>query len=285
MTKIIGITGGKGGTGKSTIATALAVELGNDHKVLLVDMDVDCPNDHLLLNIERKYVKTTFQRIPKWDFDKCTKCGLCGTVCKTNAILSVKGEKPIFMQQLCNGCGACVMICPVNAISWDKKEVGKVYEGKGHGIDLLSGDLKIKEPNSEIVVDAVKEVVQERKKNYDYIIIDTAAGTHCDVISALEGCEIGFAVTEPTPLGAHDLGLIMKLMERLKVPFEIILNKYEEENEDLILRLAEKHGKKVLVKVPYKKEIMEAYSKGEPIKDKNIWLLKEWIKKNMMEDT
>ena len=171
------------------------------------------------------------------------------------------------------------MTCPVNAISWDRKEVGKVYYGKGHGIDLLSGELKIKEPNSEITVNAVKELIDERKEQYDYILIDTSAGTHCDVIAALEGCEIGFAVTEPTPLGAHDLELIMNLMKRLKVPFEIILNKYEEENEELIIRLAENHRKTVLVKVPYKKEIMEAYSKGEPIDDENIILLKKWLEK------
>lgn len=280
MTKTIGITGGKGGTGKSTIATALAVELAKEHKVLLADMDADCPNDHLLLNIKRKPVKTVFQRIPSWDPDRCTKCGLCGSSCKMNAILSMKGKTPIFMQQMCNGCGACVIKCPVKAISWDRKEVGRVYAGKGHGIDLLSGELKINEPSSEIVVNAVKQAIYETKEQYEYIIIDTAAGTHCDVIAALEGCDMGLAVTEPTPLGAHDLGLIMKLMERIKVPFEIILNRHEEENEGLIIKMAGKHGKKVVVKLPYKKKIMEAYSIGEPIKDRCIEALKEWLEKN-----
>jgi len=68
--KIIGITGGKGGTGKSTVATALAFELGKNKKVLLVDADVDCPNDHLLLSIERKVLKDVEQRIPKWNLIK-----------------------------------------------------------------------------------------------------------------------------------------------------------------------------------------------------------------------
>ena len=130
--KIIGITGGKGGTGKSTIATALAVELGKKFNVLLVDMDVDCPNDHLILNIKRNLVKKVNQRIPKWNLKKCNKCGLCGKVCKQNAIVSIKGKKPIFMQNQCNGCGACLIKCPVNAISWINKEIGMIYRGNKH---------------------------------------------------------------------------------------------------------------------------------------------------------
>ena len=76
-TKIIGITGGKGGTGKSTVATALAYELAKKYKVLLVDADVDCPNDHLLLSIGREFLRKVEQRIPKWDLKICIKCGLC----------------------------------------------------------------------------------------------------------------------------------------------------------------------------------------------------------------
>ena len=92
MVKIIGITGGKGGTGKSTVATALAFELAKVRKVLLVDADVDCPNDHLLLSIKRNNLETVYQRIPKFDVKKCSKCGKCGQVCKTNAIVSKIGR-------------------------------------------------------------------------------------------------------------------------------------------------------------------------------------------------
>lgn len=270
MATMIGVTGGKGGTGKSTIATALAVELGKEHKVLLVDMDTGCPNDHLLLSIERKLVKRIYQRIPKWNFKKCLKCGLCGKICETNAIVSVKNKNPVFIPSQCNGCGACVIACPSTAIGWDRKEIGKVYKGHSFGIDFLSGELKINEPIAEFVVDGVKKELDKRKNSYDFIIIDTAAGTHCDVISALMACDTALAVTEPTPLGMHDMELIMKLLSKLKVPFNVVVNRYEKANEAMVIDVIKRRGKGGFVKVPYRKEIMEAYSKGIPVRDDSI---------------
>ena len=129
-TKIIGITGGKGGTGKSTVAVALACELAKKFKILLVDADVDCHNDHLLLNAKREEALIVEQRIPIWDLDKCNQSGLCATVCKTNAIVSVKDKKPIFLSEQCNGCGACVLKCPQEAISWGKKKLAKFIKVK-----------------------------------------------------------------------------------------------------------------------------------------------------------
>ena len=54
---ILGVTGGKEVTGKIIGATSLANELAKNHKVLLIDADVDCPDDHILLSIERKKEK------------------------------------------------------------------------------------------------------------------------------------------------------------------------------------------------------------------------------------
>ncbi len=268
--KVIGITGGKGGTGKSTVATAISFELAKNNKVLLVDADVDCPNDHLLLNIERKYYKSIKQRIPKWDLEKCTKCGLCGTVCKTKAIVSIKGKYPIFTKQQCNGCGACVQKCPTDAIYWGEKEIGKIYTGSRYGIDLLSGELKTNESVSEFVIDALNEIVEQEKYKYDYIIIDTAAGTHCPIISALKICDMAFAVTEPTPLGVHDLELILRLLKTIKIESNIISNRSDIGNKKLIEMLEVKYDTKIVAEIPYSKDIILRYIKGKPIKDKNI---------------
>ena len=270
QTQIIGVTGGKGGTGKSLVATALACELAKNFKVLLVDADVDCPNDHLLLSITRKIKQSVKQRIPKWDFAKCNQCGLCGAVCKTKAIVSIKNKRPIFTSEQCNGCGACVLKCPQNAIGWAEKQIGKIYKGKNYNVELLSGELKINEPVSEFVVNELSKIIEKIKKNYDYIIIDTAAGIHCPVIAALEMCDYAFAVTEPTPLGRHDLKLILQLLQKLNIKTRIILNRSDIGDKNLIYDLAAEAQAEIAAEIPYSKAIAQKYAEGKPIQDEGI---------------
>jgi len=268
--KIIGITGGKGGTGKSTVATALAYELSKKNKVLLVDADVDCPNDHLLLNIDRKYLNKVEQRIPEFDTDKCSRCGACGKACKTNAIVSIKGNNPIFMPNQCNGCGACKIVCPSDAINWNFKEIGKIFSGKKDNLNFLAGELKTNQPISEFIVNNLNEEIEKIKEKYDYIIIDTAAGTHCPVIAALENADKVIAVTEPTPLGAHDLEIILQLLCKLKKKGSIIINRSDIGDKKRVEYLASKYNTKIVFEVPFSKEIIDSYAKGEPIFIKNI---------------
>jgi len=268
----IAITGGKGGTGKSTVATALAIELAKKNKVLLIDADADCPNDHLILSIKRKKAKDVFQLIPKWNFKKCIKCGKCGLVCKQHAIVSIKGKYPIFIPEQCNGCKACMFVCPTNAIKKDKKRIGSIYYGKKENISFVSGELEPNQPSSEFIINAINDYVKSKQDKYDFIIVDTAAGTHCDVISALE------TVTEPTPLGEHDVELILELLKILKIPTRIILNKADIGDKNLIEKTANKFKTKIIAEVPYKKLILWAYSKGIPIKDKNIAKIAAYIK-------
>jgi len=276
--KIIGVTGGKGGTGKSTVSTALAIALAKNAKVLLVDLDVDCPNDHLILNIKREKIENVYQRIPKIDPEKCISCGKCSEACVTNALVSLKKRPPIFIPLQCNGCGACEIVCPVKAITWGSKEIGVVFKGKGNGIDFLSGELKINEPVSEFVVGAVKKELEKRKDNYDFVIIDTAAGTHCDVISALRACDFTFVITEPTPLGGHDLKLILLLIEKLGLDSKVVLNRAGEGEEKIISKILENFNKKICAKIPYSKDIMRSYANGEPIVHNSIKKIAELVK-------
>ena len=270
MVKIIGITGGKGGTGKSTVATAIAIQLSKKYKVLLVDADVDCPNDHLILNLKRKEYEIVQQRIPTWNTDKCISCGLCGTVCKTNAIVNIPNKSPMFISTQCNGCGACFFKCPVKAINWTNKDIGKIYFNNEDKIHFLSGELKEKEPVSEFIVNSLNEIITKISQNYDYIIIDTAAGTHCPVIAALEMCDEVFAVTEPTPLGKHDLEVILNLLVKLKIKSNIILNRSDIGDKKFIEVLSKDMKIDIISEISYSKEIVNNYANGVPIENKQI---------------
>jgi len=275
----IAITGGKGGTGKSTIATALAVEFAKKvkNKVLLLDGDVDCPNDYIILSIKIKKAKAVYQAIPNWDFKKCIKCGKCSQACRANAILFVKEKYPIFIPDLCVGCNACSIACPTGAISKTKKQIGIIYSGKGYGINLITGEMAIGYGEASPIVNAEKNFASKIEKNYNYVLVDTGAGTHCNVISALLGCNLALAVTEPTPLGAVDLELILKLNKILKIPTKVILNRSDIGDKNLIKKIVKKYKTQIIAEIPYRKEILEAFSQGKPIEDENIRKIVEYL--------
>jgi len=223
----IAVTGGKGGTGKSMMATSLAVEFAKKNKTALLDVDVECPNDHLLLSVNKKQYAKIYQPIPKWDFDKCVKCGKCATVCKQNAVVFVEGRYPAFVKDICIGCKACLVACPYGAISETKKEIGIIYTGKNYNVDLISGELKLGELASGEVVAAVRKRSEEitQKLKSEIILIDSAAGIGCPVIASLVGADYIVAVTEPTPSALHDLKRVLYLANHFQIKHGIVINK------------------------------------------------------------
>ena len=73
---IISIASGKGGTGKTTVATNLALSLGRD--VQLLDCDVEEPNAHLFINPKFEKPETITTPVPEVDEEKCYLCGNSG---------------------------------------------------------------------------------------------------------------------------------------------------------------------------------------------------------------
>jgi MinD superfamily P-loop ATPase len=135
---------------------------------------------------------------------------------------------------------------------------------------LLSGELKTNEPISEFVVNSLNEIIKEKKNDYDYVVIDTAAGTHCPVIAALGACDKIFAVTEATPLGSHDLELILQLADKMNIEINIILNRSDLGDKKIINNLAKKYKKELIAEIPYSKDFISKAVKGEPVENKNI---------------
>ncbi len=270
---IIAITGGKGGTGKSTVAINLAVEFSQKHKTLLVDADAECPNDHLLINIKRKKYSNVYSLIPKFNFKKCIKCGKCATVCKQNAIVFVKDKYPAFVPDMCIGCQACIVACPQNAITKSKKQIGTIYTGKNYKVNLISSELKLGELASGEVVADVRNKAEKLSKilKPEITIIDSAAGIGCPVIASLVGTDHIIAVTEPTPSALHDLKRVLYLAKHFNIKHSIIINKYNLEKS--FCKTIEKYAKKsnipIIGYIPYNKDFLYSTLKMKPVTEIN----------------
>lgn len=262
----IAITGGKGGTGKSTVAVLMAAELSSKgKKVILCDCDIECPNDYLLTGQKlKKPIRKVYAEFPKLIKKKCTKCGLCVKTCRNNAIFQRPGQYPIFIKSLCSGCGACWAVCPFGAIKPQKEEVGQIYYNKIENLGLITGIANPGIEETGPIVEKAKEFTIKfaKKVKADIILFDTAAGTHCPVINALLNTDLAFVVTEPTPMGAYDLNLILSLCKKLKIPTKIILNQADLGKKQEIEKIAKKYKVKIEKEIPYSKEIVKAYSKG-----------------------
>ncbi|MHA1339329.1 MAG: nucleotide-binding protein [Promethearchaeota archaeon] len=314
MTKVISITGGKGGTGKTLISTNLATKLFLEGKnVLLVDCDVENPNTNILLGIDLKNTEVIEETIdiflPEFDPNICNQCGICRESCYKHAIIQFPGDYPTVMEHMCSGCRTCQRLCPTNAIKEGKHSIGKsyfikdVYADKHNNInkndknskwnifDLLIGELKEGEAISVLIVEYLlnkveyynkirikqenlknKTIINEMKSNnskqsniYDYIILDTPPGAHCDVEAALSNSDIILAVTEPTPFGAHDLKRILDLIKILGKNAYIIVNRSNLTNyKEKILEISKKYNSPIIGEIPISNQIIEDYARGIP---------------------
>jgi MinD superfamily P-loop ATPase len=257
---IISVASGKGGTGKTLVATSLALSLSDNHKVQLLDCDVEEPNDYVFLHrFAINQSQPVFLPIPRIDETKCTYCGKCAEVCAYNAIAIVQ-KKVLVFPELCHGCGACSYLCPESAISEEGKQIGVVGQSSLGNIDFIQGELAIGEIAAPFVIREVKKHINTA----NVVIIDVSPGTSCPVVEAVKGSDFCLLVTEPTPFGLNDLSLAVEVTRKLRIPSGVVINRVGV-GDKKVESYCHEQGIPVLLKIPLDREIATLYSKGIPL--------------------
>ena len=261
---IISIASGKGGTGKTTVATNMALSL--DSNVQLLDCDVEEPNAHLFLHLDIEEVKTVTTPVPKVDEEKCTLCGKCAEICQFKAIIVI-GETILPFPEMCHSCGGCMEVCPEKAITETDRELGVIEIGHQNGLEFVHGKLRVGEAMSPPLIRKVRSFTRPDMLT----IIDAPPGTSCPVIAAMKGTDFVLMVTEPTPFGLHDLKLAVEAVKILDIPCGLVINR-SDMGDNLVRAYAEQENLPVLMEIPFDRRIAEAYSRGELI----IEAMPEW---------
>ena len=252
----IAVASGKGGTGKSMVAANLAFALAASGDVTLVDCDVEEPNLHLFFPATATTREVTVP-VPSIDESLCDRCGECGKFCQYGA-LTVLPDRVLFFPELCHSCGGCTLVCPKRAIHEEPKRIGTLSASAPlRGIKLITGTLDAGVP---LAVPIIREVKKEAWQD-PLIIIDTAPGTSCPVVEALEGCDACILVTESTPFGLHDLKLAVDVTARLGIPAGVVINRSDGKDDETLQFCAERDID-VMMTIPFSREIAAIQNRG-----------------------
>jgi MinD superfamily P-loop ATPase len=261
------VTAGKGGTGKTTVATSLALALQDRYPVQFLDCDVEEPDAHILLKPKITEQEPIYVKRPKVDESKCDYCGKCSEACQFNAIMVLKGKLALVYPELCHGCGLCHLVCPKNAIFEYDVELGVIEHGIANGMEYLQGRLAVGEPLATPLIRRLKEKIDPEK----IAILDSAPGTGCPVIETMHGADFVLLVTEPTPFGLHDLKLAVNVAKTLGLRMGVVLNR-DGVGDKGIEKYCTREGLPILLRIPLDRRIAVAYSNGVPL----VLELPEW---------
>ncbi len=253
----IAVVSGKGGTGKTLIATNLANVALKKERVALYDLDVEEPNDHLFFKAISTRKHSVQKMIPVVDEAICDLNGVCSKVCEYHAIIQLADQVLVF-PELCHSCYGCLEMCPSKAISEGKKEIGVIEYGRQGNLQLIGGLLKVGESaTTALIRDTKKFDVKESTLH----IYDAPPGTSCPVIEAVKDMDYVLLVGEPTPFGLHDLHLLAQTLQEMQKPFGVVINKAVSGNTRLEDYCSE-HDLEILARIPLRSDIAVNYAKS-----------------------
>ena len=288
------VASGKGGTGKTTIATSLALVAAEQQTVRFMDCDVEAPNAGLFLDPVLDTHKNVGILIPKVDENACTFCGEFAEVCQFHAI-AVIGKKTLVFPELCHGCGSCTLVCPEHAIREHLNVMGVLESGlAAHEIDFAQGVMNVGEPMAVPIIrelkkwdsmslrgatspeaifsssgsllrhDAARNPAKVRQGNDMLEIRDAPPGASCPVVETIRGADFVLLVTEPTPFGLHDLKQVAEITRELCLPTGVVVNR-DGIGDNAVQEYCEESGIPILMRIPMDRQIAEGIAQGHSL--------------------
>ena len=266
------VASGKGGTGKTTVATSLALTAGDS--VRFLDCDVEAPNAALFLNPVLDNRKEVGIQLPVVDEALCTHCGKCAEVCEFHAI-AVIGKKILVFPELCHGCGSCTLVCPEKAISERLDVMGVLESGlTATGVDFAQGVMNVGEPMAVPIIRELKkwnflrhcERSEAISAPIEIEIRDAPPGASCPVVETMRGADFILLVTEPTPFGLHDLKQVVGIARELGIPAGVVINR-DGIGDNAVEAYCAEAGLPILLRIPMERRFAEAIASGKTLVD------------------
>lgn len=260
------VLSGKGGTGKTTVSSAL-MKLAQVKAA--ADCDVDAPNLHLILKQKSNPETADFFGGDKAeaDRDRCIGCGKCETSCRFDAIHLQEG-KAVVNEYACEGCGVCAYVCPANAITLSTDLAGERRLYQDDRV-FSTATLKMGRGNSGKLVTDVKKAMLKAAPECDLAIVDGSPGIGCPVIASVSGMDLVLIVAEPSGSGVSDLKRLCKTAETFQAKLAVCVNKYNAspEHADQIEQFCEEQGIPFVGKIPFDPQAVKAVNTGMTVVD------------------
>jgi MinD superfamily P-loop ATPase len=255
------VASGKGGTGKTTVATSLALVAGDATRFL--DCDVEAPNAALFLQPQLDTRQEVGILLPVVDESLCTHCGRCAEVCEFHAI-AVVGKRTLVFPELCHGCGSCTLNCPERAITERLDVMGVLESGFAGGVDFAHGIMNVGEPMAVPIIRQLKKAAPAQPFRVE--IRDAPPGASCPVVESIRGADYALLVTEPTPFGLHDLKQVADVTRELGIPAGVIVNR-DGIGDNAIEAYCAEAGLPILLRIPMERRFAEAIASGRTLVD------------------
>ncbi|MDT8322817.1 MAG: ATP-binding protein [Bacteroidota bacterium] len=253
----IAVASGKGGAGKTMIATALTALLAERGAVTLLDCDVEEPNAHLFFDLPLQASETVWSMVPVFDERRCTHCGVCQRVCAFHALLCLKDTMMLF-PELCKGCRGCVLLCPEAAAMDGHRAVGIVETRQEAGLCLFTGRLHVGDTAAPAVI---REVKKCRTRDEETRILDAPPGTACAAVESVRAADYTILVAEATPFGLHDAEALAAVLRDLQQPFGVVINK-SMEGDHTVRDYCARQGIPVIGEIPLREDMAHTCARG-----------------------